>query len=250
MFTWNLSSGSHMSNRALTEELDDDGKGQSPNSHRLFALKKAHSIFVTNQLKPFCKLLIVGDYEYNKDSKPSKKQQLIQSSNIDVFKVKDRKMKDHTVDRDGVYAMIFEFSHYDRIVATPAYKFATMIAIIPNSAEDLRIWYNSISNPMHRPNDECKIVCLNLFDLDSEEYKSIDSKIDEINKLVASGGGVHEFTRRLEKFTLKSISLDELINYAVRHTLEMIEKLTRSEPNNHPNGLGSANTGSGLCSIL
>lgn len=213
------------------------------NPSRLLAIKDAGSNFVTNQLMPFCKLVILGDYEYTENF--TRKRELLALSDIEELKPVNRKNKTYLGIQQEVRIMIFDFSHYDHIIATPAYRGATMIAIFPNSSEDLRIWNNTINDPRNRPVQDCKIVYVNLFEPNSDDYQSIELMATQLNQNATEEKTYYNKTTYLiKKLDLHPATINNLVDIAIQHTIDVVERFAEDNPAE----LGAERTGG--CRIL
>lgn len=214
---------------------DDNNLKKDPNTSKFFSEPK--SVFFTTQEKPYTKLLILGDFEV---SDCSKKRELLASSTCEKLKVNDRKNNSVFLgeQNNGIVLFVSDYNYYDKYSSPPACLSATMIVIIPNSAEDLRVCFNSIYNRPHKPAKDSKVVYINLFDPNSDEYGAIESKAKELN-----------FSN--SKLDLKPNTFDTLIDTALRHTEDVFARLTQpnklveSDSNSQKSGPDS-----GSCAIL
>lgn len=203
-------------------ESDSKDADQDNNSfvQCFFRDPQPHFFYKDNKEVPRCNLLLIGDY--HKSAICSKKTELLSQSKYEQLSKRHEGVSLFGLGiQDGVLLTVIESStlgHCARCYGFPFYSTATMIAIIPNCAMDLKSCYCTFLNsyPKYGMVKQCKIVYVNMFDIDSDEYHSIE---EEARKLNFSD----------HKLILRPLSVDNLINVAIQHSRKVCNRLNPPE---------------------
>lgn len=204
--------------RSEHDTIDDD---QDNDSIRSNFYRDPNSFFFhkNDRNTPHCNLLIIGDYF--KLSNCSKKRELLSSDTKYEQLARHKNEADVSTFsmQDGYFLFVTESSFMgscSHCYGFPLYSMATMIACIPNCAEDLKYCHSSLQGrlPKYGLVKHCRIVYVNMFNVGTEEYQLIEAKARELNFLN-------------HKLVLTPKSIDELIKEAVQHSREVCNRLNQ-----------------------
>jgi hypothetical protein len=167
--------------------LDEMGWKYSENTHdlqavyeeyhqRLAEARQGGSVFIDKNRQPQCTLLILGNF----DNTHPKKELYLKSLNLGEPGEEKRSPQSVLGKRKGVNFIIWDLSCYEKNNAPAKYREATVIVIIPSSAEDLRLCFDSVYNQDHKPAANSAVIYLNLFETASRDYVALEEMANEL----------------------------------------------------------------------